>query len=81
MKASEIAAVTKKIKNEPAHSVAAQPMPVLQEAKKHKPKIAVEPAAVDVKSDIFGVDDPNGHVMRRIRSSKPHLFQKIQNWD
>lgn len=30
---------------------------------------------------VFGVDDPDGHVIKRIRHSKPLLWHKIQNWD
>lgn len=29
----------------------------------------------------FGVDDADGHVMRRIRAAHPHLMTKLQNWD
>ena len=42
-------------------------------------------AKKNVKQDAyvapFGVDDPEGHVMRRIAKAKPHLMTKIQNWD
>jgi hypothetical protein len=27
------------------------------------------------------VEDPNGHVMKRIKQAKPTLWAKIQNWD
>lgn len=40
--------------------------------KHHKPEQHVAP---------FGVDDVNGHVMRRIRASNPHLMTKLENWD
>jgi len=29
----------------------------------------------------YGVEDPNGHVMKRIKQAKPTLWAKIQNWD
>lgn len=29
----------------------------------------------------FGVDDPQGHVMRRIQQAKPTVWNKIKNWD
>lgn len=85
MKASEIAAVARK--NAPLHtnlitaSVSETPVvPVLSEAKKETRKRSADVSASSA-APIFGVDDPNGHVMRRIRSSKPHLMQKIHNWD
>lgn len=40
--------------------------------KHHKPESHVAP---------FGVDDPQGHVMRRIQAAKPHLMTKLNNWD
>jgi hypothetical protein len=29
----------------------------------------------------YGVSDPDGHVMNRIKQVKPALWAKIQNWD
>lgn len=29
----------------------------------------------------FGVDDAQGHVMRRIHAAHPYLISKLQNWD
>jgi hypothetical protein len=29
----------------------------------------------------YGVDDPNGYVITRMRSAKPALWAKVQNWD
>ena len=49
--------------------------PITEAAKMHpKPKAESHVAP-------YGVDDPNGHVMKRIKHAKPALLAKIQNWD
>lgn len=48
--------------------------PIIAEAKKVKTPHTHHVAP-------YGVDDPKGHVMNRIREAKPTLWAKIQNWD
>jgi hypothetical protein len=48
--------------------------PTITEAKNRKPD---QPKHVAP----YGVDDAQGHVMKRIREAKPTLWAKIQNWD
>ena len=49
--------------------------PVITEANKSHTKVAQPPIQP------FGVDDPNGHVIKRIKQAKPTVWAKIQNWD
>jgi len=53
--------------------------PVLHEAAKHKKATRV--THTPHTSDVFGVDDAQGHVIRRIAHAKPAIWAKIQNWD
>ena len=71
MKASEFPTIPKQTKTEQVKqpvTEAAKP----KAKKNHKSEHHVAP---------FGVDDPEGHVMRRIRAAHPHLMTKLQNWD
>lgn len=83
MKASDIEAISarvldkKSIQPTPVTEQAGSPQPIL-EKKTAKKESSVEPSSA---APVFGVDDPNGHVIKRIRHSKPHLWHKIQNWD
>jgi hypothetical protein len=54
--------------------------PVLHESTKHTKKVK-SGQSVPHTSDVFGVDDPHGHVIRRIAHAKPAIWAKIQNWD
>ena len=58
----------------PAHSNPLVTKPAITEAKNRKPD---QPSHVAP----YGVDDAQGHVMKRIREAKPTLWAKIQNWD
>lgn len=50
----------------------------LEEKAPHKTKShkAAPPAEA-----VYGVSDPNGHVIKRVRETNPRLWHKIQNLD
>jgi hypothetical protein len=70
--------------NVKAESAASTPHvpPVLQESTKQPKKVKSAPSPVAPHTHhVFGVDDPHGHVIRRIAHAKPEIWAKIQNWD
>ena len=56
----------------------AGPLRPLEERARHKTKShkAAPPAEA-----VYGVSDPNGHVIKRVRETNPRLWHKIQNLD
>jgi hypothetical protein len=59
-------------------SVVSSSPQTLEEKVKHKHKAPKESASVE---PVYGVSDPNGHVIKRIRETNPRLWHKIQNLD
>jgi len=57
--------------------VVAEQSPVIQEKKLVK-KVK---AAVPADAAMYGIDDPNGPEVRRLREHHPEVWKKIKNWD
>lgn len=71
-----------KVAPQPVHEGrATAPAKPLAEARGHKTKRGAKSAQSSASLPPFGIDDPQGHVIRRIREAKPHLLAKIEKWD
>ena len=80
MKAQEFSAnIKSKVKPVVLETAAIAAPAVVQEKKlMKKHKVAAAPA---VATPLYGVDDPNGAEVRRLRSQHPEIYKKLQNWD
>jgi len=59
--------------------IIAEHAPTIVQEKKLVKKVTTAPAPVDAA--MYGIDDPHGPEVRRLRARHPEVFKKLKNWD